>query len=481
MRFRIVLRYVGYALLLNGAFLFLSALVAALTSGEDTLPLAFSGLACLLFGLFPLLFVPSVQDVTNTEGLAIVVYSWLACCLTGTIPYVLWGHPFSFTNAVFESVSGYTTTGATILSDIESLPVGLLFWRSLTQWIGGVGILVFVLAILPFFAGAESTLYRAETSSLSRESFQHRTRTAIRILLFVYAGLTALQTIALLACGLPALDAVTTSFATIATGGFSVMNESISAYHSLPVEVVTIFFMVASGFHFGLLFALVHGKFYNFQRSTAARYYLGSLLVGTAAVFACTFGSVYESWGEALRYSSFQVVSLATSTGFATADTVPWPPFAQLFMILLTLQCACAGSTSGGIKVDRVAVFLKGLRRTLGKTVHPSAVIPLKVDGETIGEDVAQATTLYILAYLGTVVFSTLVLAGLGVDLLSAFSGSAACMGNVGPGFGQVGSVGNYGSIPEAGKWMLSLTMFLGRLEIYGVLSLVMLAFTRRR
>jgi len=474
MRVHVVLRYVGFSFLLNAGFLFLASLVALLHADPSFLPLIYSSLVSLLFGLFPLLFVPPTHDISNTEGLAILVFSWLACCLVGTLPYVLWGAEFTLTNAWFESVSGYTTTGSSILRNVEALPAGLLFWRSLTHWIGGMGILVFVLAILPLFAGAETTLYRAEISSLTRENFRYRTRKAIQILLVVYAGLTVTETLLLSLCGMSFFDAVTNAFATVATGGFSTRNQSIAHYQSVPMEIVIVVFMVLSGIHFGLLFSAVRGRTREVLNSSVVRYYGTALILGTLAIAWNVYGTVYESGWEAVRYALFQVVSVGTSTGFATADTTIWPPLAQWILILFTLQCACAGSTSGGIKVDRIVVFGKALARTVRKTLHPAALIPLKMDRKPMAPDLVEASLLYVLSYLSVVVCSTILLTAQGVDLLSAFTGSAACMGNVGPGFGTVGSLGNFADLPVASKWVLSITMLLGRLEIYGFLALLM-------
>lgn len=479
MRTHVVIRYVGFSLLLNAGFLLLASLVSALYSGQSLVILLYSALISLLFGLFPMVFVPPTEDITDKEGLVIVVLSWLACCLIGTLPYVLWGGEFTFTNAWFESVSGYTTTGSSILTDIEALPPGLLFWRSLTHWIGGVGILVFVLATLPFVLGSQATLFRAEISSLTRENFRYRTRRAIQILVVVYVGLTLLETVSLLVCGMSLFDAATHSFATVATGGFSPKNQSIAFYHSVSVEMIVVVFMILSGVHFGLLFAAVSGNPGSFYRSSVVKYYLLSMFVGILVVFVSLLGQIPGTSWRLVRDSAFQVISLGTSTGFATTDTALWPPLAQLVLLLFTLQCACAGSTSGGIKVDRVLVSGKTFVRVLRKTLHPAEIFVVKVDGKTVREEALAGSLLYVLVYLAVVVLSTFLLTAQGMDLLSAFSGSAACMGNVGPGFGTVGSTGSFAHVPEGGKWVLSVVMLLGRLEIYGMLALLMPRFWR--
>ncbi len=474
MRPHVILRYVGCVLLLNSAFLLISAFVSAFNSDSGQFPLFYSFAISALFGVFPLIFVPAATDISNKEGFIIVVASWLLSCMIGVLPYVLWGGEFTLTNAWFESVSGFTTTGSSILTDIEGLPHGLLFWRSATHWIGGIGIIIFVLSVLPASGQAGLILYRAEMSSLATDSFQYRTNRALKILLYVYVGLTLCETVSLLACGMNLFDAVTHSFATIATGGFSTKNTSIAHYQSLSVEIVVMVFMVLSGVHFGLLFLAVSGRISEIWKSSILRYYLVALAVGIFLTAINVHGNQYVNWADAIRYSAFQIISLGTSTGFATADTSAWPPFSVLIMIFFTLQCACAGSTSGGIKVDRMVIFWKLVRKTIQKMKHPRAVIAPKLDGAAIDGEILEASVLYISVYLSTIFLSSLLLTALGIDGLTAFSASAATMGNVGPGFGTVGSMSNFSHISEIGKWIMTSTMLLGRLEVFSFILFFM-------
>ena len=475
MRFHVILRYTGMVLLFEGAFLLISAVISLGFSDSAVLPLFYGFIIATLFGIFPIIFVPPTEKIQNKEGFVIVVVGWLLVCLVGIIPYVLWGGPFTLTNAWFESVSGFTTTGSSILTDIEALPYGLLFWRSATHWMGGIGIIVFMLAVLPSMGQAQMVLYRSEMSSLAMENFKYRTRKTLQILVYVYVGLTAAETISLLFCGMDWFDAVTNAFGTIATGGFCPRNSSIASYGSVSVDMVIMVFMVLSGIHFGLLFLTITGTSLQIFRSSVVRAYVGIMAAGVFVVTLSIYGSRYDGFWEALRYGAFMVISLGTSTGFANADTVFWPGPAQLIMIFFTLQCACAGSTSGGIKVDRLVIFWKGIGKRITKMKHPRAVVTPKVDGTPLNEDMIEAGVLYIGLYMGIVLISSILLAGLGVDMLTAFSGSAATMGNVGPGFGLVGSMGNYSNIPEMGKWILTANMLLGRLEIFGLLLMFLL------
>ncbi len=470
MRPYIVFRYTGLVLLLNAVFLFLSCGVSALESDTALFSLLYSGMISALLGLFPIFFVPPTKEISNREGLTIVVASWLLACLVGTIPYILWGGEFTFTNAWFESVSGFTTTGSSILTNIEAVPPGLLFWRASTHWIGGIGIIIFVLALIPTMGKAGLVLYRTEMTSLAAENFHYRTQRTLQILVFVYVGLTLAETVGLLFCGMDLFDAITHAFATVATGGFSPKNLSVAYYNSVAVEVVIMVFMVLSGMHFGLLFLVFQGRLRDLWESVVVRYYLSALVAGVLVTAWSVHAKQYPHWAEALRYAAFQVISLGTSTGFATADTNVWPPLAQLILIFFTLQCACAGSTSGGIKTDRMVIFWKSFVKRISKIRHPRAVITPKLDGLLLDGEILETNLLYIALYMLIVFLSTVALTAFDVDLLTAFTGSATAMGNVGPGFGVVGSMSNFSQIPDAGKWVLSATMLLGRLEIFGLI-----------
>jgi len=470
MRPHIILRYIGFVLLLNAVLLLISSAISAFNSESSFLPLFYSAIAAILFGVFPLIFVPPSNQITNKEGFIIVILSWLLSCMVGVMPYILWGGEFTFTNAWFESVSGFTTTGSSIISNIEALPLGLLFWRSATHWIGGIGIVIFVLSVLPFMGKAKMILYKTEMSSLAMNNFRYRTKKTLQIVLFVYVGLTILETISLMLCGMNLFDAVTHSFATIATGGFSTKNMSIAYFQSISVEIVIMIFMILSGIHFGLLFITITGRPIEIWKSSVVRYYLAALFVGIVITTIDVHGSIFHSWGEALRYSAFQIISLGTTTGFATTDTATWSSFAQLVMIFFILQCACAGSTSGGIKVDRILILFKAIGAQIKKMQYPNAVVVAKINDTVIDNELMGSSILYISLYLSIVFISSLLLTALGVDGLSAFSGAATTMGNVGPGFGIVSSMSNFSQIPDLGKWILTANMLLGRVEIFGMM-----------
>jgi len=472
MRPHIILRYAGLILLFNAVFLFISAAISFFGQDSAFFALMYTALVCVLFGIFPLIYVPPADDISNREGLVIVVASWFISCLVGLIPYILWGGEFTFTNAWFESVSGYTTTGSTILTNVEALPPGLLFWRAATHWIGGVGIIIFALSVIPSMGRVGMILYRSEMAPLAMENFQYRTRRVLQIILFVYVGLTFMETVALLFCGMNLFDAVTHSFSTIATGGFSTKNLSVAYYNSVAVEIVMMIFMVLSGLNFGLLFIAMAGKFKSLTGSSTVRFYMGILTIGILAAALNLHGTFYKSWADAFRYGSFQIITVATDTGFATTDSTIWPPFAQLLLVFFTTQGGCSGSTAGGIKIDRAVLFWHAIRKRFKKLEHPHAIVKVKIGGTIIDDDIVEASLLYTALYIGVVFFSGLLLTAMGVDIVSALSGSAATMANCGPGLGTVGSMGNFNHIPDAGKWVLSANMLLGRLEIFGLLML---------
>lgn len=475
MKIEIVIKHLGYVLLLNGFFLFISFLISFILHETSTIAFLFSGFICGIFGIFPLIFVERTENISFNEGLSIVVFGWLISCIVGMLPYLMWGGEFTLANAWFESVSGFTTTGSTILIEIESLPKGILFWRSATHWIGGIGVILFVLLILPKSKGQRATIYNAEISSLSKMNFQFRTKKIVQILAIVYVSLTLLETIALMLFGMSFFDAINQSFATIATGGFSTKNLSIAAFNSLGIEIIIMVFMLLSGIHFGLIYGTIMLHKENIFSSSLVRTFVSVLFAGIAIVTLKLYLSdTYDLW-TSLRYASFQVISLGTTTGFATADTAYWPIFTQLILIYFTIQCALTGSTSGGLKFDRVYIFFKLVGKQIKLLNHPRGVFVSKFEGKRIDEKLEQQTMVFIVLYMSIFFITTIILSGMNIDGMTAFSASIATIGNVGPGFGMVSSLGNFSSIPDLGKFTLTLNMLLGRLEIFNILTLIML------
>ena len=475
MRLEYIIKYLGYVLLFNAIFLFISYLISFFLGESSELPLLYSALICLIFGLFPLIFVEDIPELTFNEGIAIVVVGWVITCIIGMLPYIMWGGEFTLTNAWFESVSGFTTTGSSILTDVESLPKGLLFWRSSTHWIGGIGVIMFVLLILPTSQNARFQLLHTELSDLSKTNFGYRARRTISVIAIVYIGLTVLESLLLWLAGMDFFDAVNHSFATVATGGFSTRNNSIAAYDSFSIEGIIIVFMILSGIHFGLLFNTLTREKRNLFTSKVVRAYLAFLITGTILVTLKLYlAGYFPVWGS-FRAAVFQVVSLGTTTGFATQDTSHWPAFTQLILIYFMIQCAMAGSTSGGLKFDRLYIFFKSMRKQFVLLHHPNALITIKVNNQTLSEQTESKVIDFIVLYVLTFFITTLVLTLLDIDLFTAFSASIATIGNVGPGFGQVSSLGNYAGLPDAAKVVLSINMLMGRLEILSIISFLLM------
>ncbi|MFO8233923.1 MAG: potassium transporter TrkG [Bacteroidales bacterium] len=471
MRRPVIIRHLGMILLFNSFFLFVSAIISGILRESSFIPLLYSALISVIFGVFPLIYIEQPENLQYKEGIFIVVSGWVASCIIGMLPFLMWGGEFTIVNAWFESVSGYTTTGSSILTEVEAIPTGLLFWRSSTHWLGGIGVILFALLIFPRSSSSRQKLIRSELSEMSKQSFRTKTSDILKIILYVYIGLTLLEVISLFLAGMSLFDAITHSFATIATGGFSPKNASIAHFNSVTIEVIIMIFMVLSGIHFGLHFATLTGKKYNIFTSSVVRYYLIFLFSGVFLVTLKLYLSDFGDWSESLRYASFQVISLGTTTGFATTDTAAWPAFSQLILIYFSIQCACIGSTSGGLKFDRILMLFKSIKKQVQIFLHPQAVIVKKIDKIKITHEMEQFFLTFTLVYLIVILISSLINSFLGMDLMTAFSASVATIGNVGPGFGNVSSLGNYADIPNLSKFILTIVMLMGRLEIFSILS----------
>lgn len=443
-------------------------------------PLLLSSMLTLTLGAFPLLFVPRAHSISNKEGFTIVVGSWILASVVGMFPYLIWGGEFTLVNAWFESVSGYTATGATILNDIEYMPQGMIFYRTATNWLGGVGVVMFALVILPSLGTSKMALSNVELSSLAKDNYRYRTQVIVRILLIVYVGLTIVTTLALKFAGLRWFDALNHAMSACATAGFSTKNSSIAFYDNLSVELILAGAMLISSLHFGLIYATFLRKGNNVFRSEVVKTYFIIIIAATLLITMSIYGAdIYADIWQSLRHAFFQVVSLITTTGFATADTNLWTPFAIVVLISVSIICACAGSTSGGMKVDRLLIFCKILWARIRRQQHPNAIIRIRIDGVAQDADLLNSVTVFIVTYVALILFATFTNTLFGQDLITAFSSAVACIGNVGPGFGEVGSMGNFAEIPVVLKLQNSVLMLMGRLEIFGFIQLLFLKWWR--
>ena len=474
LRLSVVFRYIGIVQLVLAVFMLLSAGIAYASDVDTSYsPLVMSSLLTLLLGCFPLIFVPPTNSISHKEGYCIVVGAWVVSSIVGMFPYLMWGGEFSVINAWFESVSGFTTTGASILNDIESLPRGLLFWRFATCWIGGVGVIMFALVILPSMGKSKMMLSNVEISSLAKDNFNYRTQTIVRIILSIFVGLTIITTIALKLSGMCWFDAACHAMSATATCGFGTKNNSIAFFDSPLIELVLMTTMVISGIHYGLIYATFAGKQNNIFRSEVTRFYfsiigIAALLIGVSLWVADIYPNIFES----LRYALFHVVSLITTTGYATADCNTWTSFAVLILIFCSLVCACAGSTSGGLKIDRLLLAIKMMRNRLRRQQHPAAIFRTKIDGIPQDRDMLNTVMVYTVAFMMMILVGTFFNTLFGADMMTGFSAAVACASNVGPGFGDVGMMDNYSAMPVVTKANLTFLMLLGRLEIFGLIQL---------
>ncbi|MBQ6574288.1 MAG: TrkH family potassium uptake protein [Bacteroidales bacterium] len=472
MNISVVSRNIGIALLFNAFFMFLSVVVSVLYDFDSAFsPLLLSAVITFTTGLFPLIFVRTHEEIHIKEGFTIIVLSWILSCIFGMLPYVLWGGEFTLINAWFESVSGYTTTGGTILQDIEALPKSLLFWRSSTHFIGGIGVVVFMLLILPMVSTFKMRLSKMEMTSLSKENYRLRTKEAIRVIATVFVGLTVTSAIAFMIAGMGPFDAVNHAFSVAATGGFSTKNASIGAFGSFGIELVAAIYMIIGGMHFGLIYQAFSHRSPKLFKSPVTKLYLGTIVVSTVIVAADLLisGTGSSVW-DTLWMAFFNVASYISTTGFATVDCSVWPALSILLLMFLSVQCACSGSTSGGLKTDRILIFWKSFRVQLRKQMHPSAVIPTRVGTSIVDTQMVAAVNLYVVVYFLFLFVGAAALCMMGVDYMDAFSASISNLGNVGPGFGNVGALDNFSQIPVLGKFILAAQMLLGRLEIYSLI-----------
>ena len=474
---------VGKALLVSALFMFLSLIISML-EGRDAAfgPLLISFIITLLVGSFPFIFVKGIQPLSLKDGFLTIVLSWLLSFIFGMLPYVLYGGEFTLINAWFESVSGYTTTGSTILNDIEALPRSLVFWRSSTHYIGGLGVVVFLLLVIPEASPYRLKLTNMEMSSLSKEGYRYKSSKVVRVITTVYVTLTVTSFFALWAAGMPLFDAVNHAFSIAATGGFSTKNMSVGAFGSDPINLVVLFFMAVCAMHFGLIYAVFATGSLKPLKNSVVRYYFGSIAVMSMIImFSLMTKGGYESWGRALLDSSFTVVSYLSTAGFAICDNSTWPWLAGVVLLLASFQCGCAGSTTGGIKVDRIIIAFKAISNEIRRRLHPSSVSHARLSGQHLADDAVNAVLMYIVVYFLVIFVSILAVILCGTEATEAVSGVIASVGSVGPGLGELGCLDNYSAQPAMAKFIYSFDMFLGRVEIYPVFVVISMIFRRTK
>ena len=477
----IVLRTLGM-LLLCEAVTMLPSVIVAVIYGEDAV-FAFLGPMAIAAAAGLALFSIRVKNriIRYKEGFAIVTFGWLIVSITGALPFLFTGTLPSVVDAFFETVSGFTTTGATVINDVEALPYSLLFWRSFTHWLGGMGILVLALALAPALGVGTFQILKAESPGPISTKLTPKINNTAKILYITYSVITMGEVLLLTLGGMPLFDSLAHTFGTLGTGGFSVKNASIGAYDSVYFDIVITVFMIASGVNFSLYYIAFRDKsIAGFIRDSEFKTYLSII---TAAVVMITLnlnGKVFVSLSESLRHASFQVASIITTTGFATADFDRWPDFSRAVLFVLMFIGACAGSTGGSMKVIRIHLVFKYMKREINRLIHPRAVTAVKIGNAPVQEEVLSGVMAFTLLYIVIFIAASLLLAVQGYDLISSTTAVAATLGNIGPGFGMVGPATTYSALSGFSKLLLSFCMILGRLEIYTVIALISPRFWKR-
>ena len=474
---KIVLKIIGFITIIVGLFMIMPAIISWVGNGDDAMCFFLSSLITMAIGASLVWIKSPNKSIRKREGYLIVGLGWIAMCLVGALPYLI-HHDISISEAIFESTSGFTTTGATIFEDIESLSYGTLFWRSLTQWIGGMGIIVFTIAIFPLLGIGGVELFVAESPGPQSDKIHPRIKEVAKRLWLIYVGLTVFLFFILHFLGdMKIFDAINHAMTTMSTGGFSTKNASIAHFASPWVEYPILIFMFIGGMNYTIIYFLFKGKFRRAWKSDEFRFYLLLVSILIVIVSLMVYNVTSFSLEEAFRNSAFQIVSVITTTGYVTVDYTAWNGSLTMVFFMLLFMGACAGSTSGGIKVIRHLVFFKNSVLEFKRLLHPAAFIRLKVDGNVINGKIITHILVFLLCYLILFVFGSLIMSWILADdptpFLSSIGSTATCIGNVGPAIGSVGPMDNFAHIPAVGKMFLAFLMIIGRLEVFTVLIIL--------
>ena len=471
-RTSVVLNYIAKIILIIGLAIIAASFCSLIYAEAILGRMILAGLITLVIGAAIDLLIKDKNnmDINYRECFAVVTFGWLAASLFGTLPYLLTGYVPSFADALFETVSGFTTTGASIFSDVEVLPKGLLFWRALTNWLGGMGIMALFVAIIANVGVRANQIFRAEVPGPVSDKISPRIRETAKLLWITYLVMSGILIILLCLFGMDLFDSICHTFATMATGGFSTKNSSLAYYNPL-IQWTVIAFMFLAGANFTLHFlAFRNRSLKGYLANAEFKLYTFIILIASAIIFIGI--AQYPGWEESLRQSVFQVVSIITTTGFATADYNFWSPGSQVILLALMLVGGCAGSTAGNIKVSRYIILLEHAKVEIKQMIHPKSVWPVRYGGKPLNQALVVNVLQFFFIYIMIVAVGIIILSIFGLDLMSSISASLSCMGNIGPGFNLVGPVQNYGHLPDISKYVLSVLMFIGRLEIYPVFIL---------
>lgn len=471
---RLVLRTIGRIGLILAGLLLIPLLVSLIYQDDCVVSFAVPILFLVVFGILTQRIEYKKGTYRSREGYAVVFASWILMSVAGAIPFVISGAIPSFVDALFESISGFTTTGSSILTEIQSLPESILFWRSFTHWIGGLGILMFMMAILPKTDRRSMYLLRAEVPGYKVEKLTTSLKKTVRILYGIYIGMTILLIILLMFGGMNLYDAMVHAFSTAGTGGFSNQNTSVAFYDSAYIDVVIGVFMMLFGVNYSLYYFLLLRRVRDVAKDEELRTYVGIIAISTILI-AVNILPMYGNIWSSLRYSFFQVSSIITTTGFMTADYTLWPSFSQAILLLVMCVGACFGSTGGGIKVTRLILIFKQIKRELMRLIEPRSIITVRINGRPVDRSELNATNVFFMTYMAIITVSTLLLSLDNRDLLTTLTAVMTCINNVGPAFGQLGPTANFSEFSAFGKLLLSFNMLAGRLDVVPVLLLFQL------
>ncbi len=488
---KIIFQMMGFLLIFNGLFMFISSGIGYLFKDGSSKGIFFAGIITVIVGLlFRFATKGFKKEVKKREGYIIVTLGWLFMSLSGSLPYLFTESIPTFTNAFFETMSGYTTTGASIIDNIESMPKGILFWRSTTHWIGGMGIIVLTIAVLPLLGIGGMQLFAAEAPGPSADKLHPRITDTAKRLWYIYFGLTIAEAIFLKLAGMDVFDAVNHAMSTLSTGGFSTKNASVAFWNDNPtIQYIITIFMIIAGTNFVLSYFAFKGKFKKIIQDEEFKTYIINIIGITIIVALVVYFKadvsqlptetqliahpmVFGEFESSIRHAIFQVVAIITTTGFVTADFTLWTPFLTILFFFLMFFGASAGSTAGGVKFVRHIIMIKNGFLEFKRSIHPNAIVPVRYNGKTVSQDIVFNIMAFFILYLIIFSFGALIFGVLGLDFMTSIGSSASSLGNVGPAFGKLSPVNNYNSLPDIGKWWSAFLMLLGRLELFTVMIL---------
>ena len=479
--FKTIIRIIGILLLLETVMFLVCSSVSFYYRESDMLDFWKAGGITAGIGLLlAALGKGGERQLTRRDGYVLVSFAWVAFSLFGMLPFYIGGYIPDIADAFFETMSGFSSTGATILDDIESLPHGILFWRSMTQWIGGLGIIMFTIAVLPIFGVSGLQVFAAEASGPTHDKVHPRIGITAKWIWSIYTGITTLLVCLLMLGGMDWFDSICHAFATTGTGGFSTKQASVAYYNSPYIEYVISIFMFISGINFTLVLLFVNRKFKKFIGNAELKFYFGSVVLFTAVIAIVLYYTSPMGMEESFRKSLFQVISLQTSTGFATDDYMQWTPVLWGLLTIIMLMGACAGSTTGGLKCIRMVILTKVSRNEFKHILHPNAILPVRINKQVISSSIVSTVLAFCFIYITIIVISTLLMMTMGVGAEESIGCVISSIGNMGPGLGETGPAYSWNALPDAAKWLLSLLMLLGRLELFTVLLLFTPDFWKR-